>query len=128
MSLKSLLQSWLGVAEQKLENSVTDPRNEIPKSFFASKRLWVIMAFVAVAWYALGGVFAGDNFHTIAVVVGIYIICETLSAVTTTVGNVIIKVHEGKNDVAYEALEKQVVTDTESLKQQAARDGLTKTP
>lgn len=103
MSFKSLLKGWLDSSDAP-EAPATDSRNAITSSLFASKRLWIVIAFAGLAWYALKGVLDHDNLKLITIGVVTYLICETVSKTAEVIMNGLIKIHEVKTDIEYEKL------------------------
>jgi hypothetical protein len=86
------------------ELAATDKRNEVKNSFFGSKRFILIIALIAFI-YLTYTVLNLDLIKVIANVAIVYIICETVSSLAITVGNIIIKLHEVKLDIEYNKLD-----------------------
>ena len=85
------------------ELAATDKRNEVKNSFFGSKRFILIIALIAFV-YLTYSVLNLELIKLVANVAIVYIICETVSHLAVTIGNIIIKLHEVKLDIEYDKL------------------------
>ena len=89
----------------------TDKRNELKSSFFGSKRFILMIAFAAFIFvtYELLNI---EILKLVAEVAMVYLVCETLSNVATTVMNGLIKLHEIKTDVEHVRLAQEAAAKT----------------
>lgn len=100
MSIRSALATILNPPSPELPQ--TDKRNEVPTSFFSSKRFLIIIAFGVLLVLNMLPV---ALFHDVALVVIAYLVCETITKSVTQFVNGWIKVHEVDTDIDYEKLE-----------------------
>ncbi|MFA6132552.1 MAG: hypothetical protein WC869_00895 [Phycisphaerae bacterium] len=104
MSLASMFHSIAGWFEKApAEEAATDARNALKTTFFSSKRFVLIIALVAFI-YLTYSVLNLEILKLVGNVAIVYIICETLSNLAVTIGNIVIKLHEVKLDIEYEKL------------------------
>lgn len=82
-------------ALKALFESPTNAKKELSTSFFGSKRFILIIALVAFV-YLTYSVLNLELIKVVANVAIVYIICETVSNLAVTVGNVVLRVHETK--------------------------------